>query len=387
MPKPTLIPSSIDRGREDGAWMEQALGLARGSIGLAHPNPMVGAVVVKDGEAVGHGHHSYQERDHAEIVALRQAGGKAQGATLYVTLEPCAHTGRTGPCTKAIRGAGVARVVVAMQDPNPLVAGRGFAELRDAGIKVTAGIREDEAMQINEDFACWIRTQKPLVTLKAAVTLDGRIAPERGVKAWITGDASRAAVQGMRHAADAVLTGMGTVLADDPLLTDRTGLPRERRLLRVVVDSQLRLPLDSQIVKTAEKDVLVFTTPESDSAKQEQLQGAGVEVARLPARGRHVELREVIRELGRRQILNLLLEAGAELNGAALSGDLVDKVVLFYAPKVMGGAGVPLAQLPADWFSTGPEISRLTFRAFGPDFAVEGYLHDVYGNHRAHRNH
>lgn len=366
--------------------MEQALTLARDTIGLAHPNPVVGAVVVKNGEVVGRGRHIFDDRHHAEVVALREAGERARGATLYLNLEPCCHSGRTGPCTKAVIQAGVARVVAAMEDPNPEVSGQGFEELRAAGVQVTVGVEEDQAMQLNEDFACWITTQKPLVTLKAAVTLDGKLALHRGEQTFITGPESRAAVQRLRHAADAVLTGTGTVLSDDPLLTDRTALPRRKPLLRVILDSHLRLPLESQLVKTARNDLLVFTTGQADPARQEQLQRAGAEVVRLPepAPGQRIDLPEVIRELGRRQILNLLMESGAGLNGAAVAADLVDKVMLFYAPRIMG-EGVPLAQVPAGWFSSGRALSRLSLQGVGGDFAVEGYFHDVYGHHRAHR--
>jgi diaminohydroxyphosphoribosylaminopyrimidine deaminase/5-amino-6-(5-phosphoribosylamino)uracil reductase len=276
-------------------------------------------------------------------------------------------------------------VVAAIKDPNPQVAGKGLAELESAGLQVSTGVKAGEAMQLNEDFACWIRTQRPLVTLKAALTLDGRIAMGAGEETAITDERSRAAGQRMRHAADALLTAMGTVLADDPLLTDRTGLPRRRPLLRVVIDSGLRLPLQSQIVQTAQKDVVVFTTPGSDPSRAERLERAGVEVVRVAERDEHADLSEVIGELGRRQVLNLLMEAGAELNGAALAGDLVDKMVLFYAPKIMGAAGVPMAQVPSQWFRNGPALSRLTLHELGRDFAVEGYFHDVYGNNRTHR--
>jgi diaminohydroxyphosphoribosylaminopyrimidine deaminase / 5-amino-6-(5-phosphoribosylamino)uracil reductase len=385
MPKLTLIRSSTNVSRDDTAWMEEALELARNSTGLAHPNPLVGAIVVKAGEIVGRGFHAYDDRDHAEIVALREAGEKAKGATIYVTLEPCCHSGRTGPCTKAIVGAGVSRIVAAMEDPNPEVSGQGFAELRRAGVQVTTGIEEDQAMQLNEDFARWITTRKPLVTLKAALTLDGKIARKQGEETPISGETARAAVQQMRHAADAVLTGIGTVLTDDPLLTDRTGAPRRKRLLRVLIDSRLRLPLSSQIVKTAAEDVLVFTTPDADSSKQAKLERAGVEVARVPAHGPHADLEEAIRELGRRKVLNVLMEAGAEINGAALAGDLVDKIMLFYAPKIMGAAGVPLAHFPANEAMDASRLMRLTLHTFAEDFAIEGYLHDVYGNHRTHR--
>ena len=385
MPKPTLIHSSTDITSDDAAWMQRALELARDSVGLAHPNPVVGAVVVKEGRMIGRGSHLYDNRDHAEIVALRQAGEAARGSTLYVTLEPCCHTGRTGPCTNAIIEAGVQRVVAAMEDPNPEVAGQGFAALRNAGLQVTNGIEEDEAMHLNEDFACWIRTRLPFVTLKAALTLDGRIAMAPGHETPITGETVRQAVQRMRHAADAILTGVGTVLVDDPLLTDRSGLPRRRKLLRAVVDSKLGITSQAQLVQSAEKDVVVFTAETSDSGKRRELERAGVEVLSMAGRDGHIDLREVLRELGRRQILNLLLEAGAELNGAALAEGIVDKMVLFYTPKVMGVGGIPLAQLPSSGFAQAPGLSGLTLRELGGDFAVEGYFHDVYGHNGKHR--
>jgi diaminohydroxyphosphoribosylaminopyrimidine deaminase/5-amino-6-(5-phosphoribosylamino)uracil reductase len=365
--------------------MERALELARDGIGLAHPNPVVGAVIVKNGVVVGRGYHVYDDRDHAEIVALRQAGREARGATLYVNLEPCCHTGRTGPCAKAIIDAGVRRVVAAMEDPNPRVAGQGFAELRTAGIHVTTGVEEEEALRLNEDFARWIRTGLPLVTLKAAVTLDGQIAMRAGHETAITDGAARQAVQRMRHAADALLTGIGTILADDPLLTDRTELPRRRKLLRVVVDSKLRLSAKSKFAQSADGDALVFTKQSSDSAKSRALERAGVEVVRVGADGKRADLKDVIRELGRRQILNLLIEAGSELNGAAIAGGFVDKMVLFYAPKIMGTGGVPLAQIPSSWFPKAPSLSRVTLHGFGRDFAVEGYFHDVYGDNGTDR--
>ena len=362
--------------------MARALELARRGVALAHPNPVVGAVLVKRGRKIGEGFHVYAKRDHAEIVALRQAGDKARGATLYVTLEPCCTTGRTGPCTKAIIAAGVTRVVAAMNDPNPAVAGRGFAELKRAGVKVTLGIGEESARQLNRDFARWIRTGLPFVTLKAALTLDGQIAQRAGSATSITGSAAREAVQRLRHSADALLTGIGTVLADDPRLTDRSAQPRGRKLLRAVVDSRLRLALKSKLVKSARGDVIVFTTQRTDSPKARALERAGAEVFRMPSRAGHVDLQKVLRELGKREILHVILEAGAQLNGAALKSDIVDKVALFYAPKIMGTGGVPLASIPAaSWFTKSPALKNLTMSRCGPDFLVEGYFHDVYGNH------
>ena len=360
--------------------MARALELARRGVALAHPNPIVGAVLVKNGRAVGEGFHEYDKRDHAEIVALKQAGAKARGSTLYVTLEPCCRTGRTGPCSKAVIAAGVGRVVAAMKDPNPAVSGRGFAELRRAGIGVTPGVREQEAQRLNEAFARWMRTGRPLVTLKSALTLDGQIALRPGSPTAISSAASRKEVQRLRHATDAVLTGIGTVLADDPRLTDRTGLPRRRPLLRAVLDSSLRISPRSKLVRTARKDVIVFTLQPSDSPKARALEKAGVEVLRIRGRAGRPDLRAILRELGRRQILSVILEAGAELNGAALEAGVVDKMLLFYAPRIMGTRGVPLARTSKQWFAKGPALTNLSLRQFGPDFAVEGYFHDVYGN-------
>jgi len=369
----------------DESHITRALALARRGSALAHPNPRVGCVIVKDNRTISKGFHVYDRRDHAEIVALKKAGKKARGATLYVALEPCCTTGRTGPCTNAIIAAGIKRVVAAMQDPNPAVAGRGFAQLRRAGIELTVGIQESAARELNEDFAKWIRTGLPFVTLKTAITLDGQIAARSGSTTWITSEASRDSVQHLRHEADALLTGIGTVLADNPRMTDRTGKPRRQKLLRAVVDSQLRLPLKSNLVKSADADVAVFTTQPLDSPKALALERAGVAVVRVPAKHGHVDLDAVLRDLGKHQILNVLLEAGAELNGAALEAGIVDKMILFYAPKIMGTGGVPLASIPSKWFPKSTALTNITINRYGPDFCVQGYFHDVYGNHRARR--
>lgn len=384
------IPSSTERPGEDSRWMAEALALARRGMALAHPNPRVGAVIASGSEKVGEGFHVYDVRDHAEIVALQQAGPKARGATLYVTLEPCCHTGRTGPCTKAIIAAGIKRVVAAMEDPNPAVVGRGFAELKRAGIEVHISANSDgrSAQQLNEDFAKWIRTRLPFLTLKSALTLDGKISVRTGTTTHITGHASREAVQRIRHSADALLTGIGTVLADDPRLTDRSGEPRARKLLRVVLDSRLRLPPKSALVKSAQGDALVFTAQREDSSRARALSRAGVEIRRVPSRKGGLDLSAVLRELGKREVLHLLIEAGAELNGALLAGGFVDKMILFYAPRIMGLEGVPLARISKRALGKLPAgniLTNISLSAYSPDFAVEGYLHDVYGNHGTRR--
>ena len=371
----------------DIRFMQHALELARKGIGLASPNPTVGCVIVREGQIVGEGFHQFEWRDHAEIVALKSAAGGARGATLYVTLEPCNHKGRTAPCTEAIIAAGVQRVVAAMEDPNPVNSGRGFERLGNAGIEVVTDVCEEEARRLNEEFACWIRTKKPLVTLKSALTLDGQLALPKSKKKnakstgkharseWITSEESRAEVQRMRHASDALLTGIGTILADNPLLTDRSGLPRRKRLLRVVLDSELRLPLNSRIVATADKDLLVFTTSSPKSPKARKLRNAGVEIVRGMTKNGRVDLHSVLAELGRREILSVLLEAGPSLNGAALSAGVVQKLFLFYAPKIAGNNRVPFAHAPHLKL---PVLNNARTHQFGPDFAIEAYLRDVY---------
>jgi diaminohydroxyphosphoribosylaminopyrimidine deaminase/5-amino-6-(5-phosphoribosylamino)uracil reductase len=378
----------------DAALMDRALELASHGIALASPNPLVGAVLVRDGRVVGEGFHTYEGVRHAEVIALEAAGESARGATLYINLEPCCHTGRTGPCTKALIASGVARVVAAMADPNPAVAGRGFEQLRAAGIEVSAGLREAEARRLNEPFARWIVSRKPLVTLKSALTLDGQLVLPRAKNArkgargtkrisqndrWISSPESRAEVQRMRHASDGMLTGIGTVLVDDPLLTDRTGLPRRRKLLRVVLDSRLRLPLKSKLVQSADGDVLVFTRAKENSAKARALRRAGVEVLRLAGRGARPDLAQAVTELGRREILSVLLEAGAILNSAALAAGIVDKMRVFLAPKVAGFAAKESGKVSASArLQAMQELHGLTIEPFGPDFSIEGYFRDVY---------
>jgi diaminohydroxyphosphoribosylaminopyrimidine deaminase / 5-amino-6-(5-phosphoribosylamino)uracil reductase len=356
-------------------FMQHALDLARKGIGLASPNPAVGCVIVKDGAILGEGFHQYDLRDHAEIVALNQAGDRARGATLYVTLEPCNHTGRTGPCTEAITHAGISRVVAAMEDPNPKTRGAGLARLRAAEIDVTTGLLEDDAQKINEGFGRWITSRKPFVTLKSALTLDGQLAlpnSRSGKKRqWITSEESRAEVQIMRHASDALLTGIGTILADDPLLTDRSGLPRRRSLLRVILDTDLTLSPKARIVVSAKSDVLVFTAASPKSPKRRLLQKAGVEVVHLKRAQWRRNVEVVLAELGKREVLSVLLEAGPTLNGAALAAGIVNKLVLFYAPKLAGDIGVPLAKCGKRDKSDLSPFRIRSIRQFGPDVALE----------------
>jgi len=369
----------------DEHWMERALDLAKSSVGLASPNPVVGCVLVRENTVVGEGFHVYDEIDHAEIVALKQAGKQARGATAYVTLEPCSHQGRTGPCADALIAAGVQRVVVAVQDPNPQVSGKGMEKLQAAGVSITLGVHETEAKLLNAAFARFIRSQRPFVTLKAGLTLDGRIGPPTSVAHlsgsvhWITSDASRAAVQQMRHTADAIMTGIGTIMTDDPLMTDRSGRSRRRPLLRVVLDSELRLRPDSQLVQTSNNDVLVFCTRLARD-RVRALETLGVRVERLApdATTGHISMQAVLARLAALDITHVLLEAGAELNATALSAGIVDKLYLFYAPAIYGDTAVPLVRSrePAGFQTV--RLSNYRLHPMGEDFAVEADIQNPW---------
>jgi diaminohydroxyphosphoribosylaminopyrimidine deaminase / 5-amino-6-(5-phosphoribosylamino)uracil reductase len=384
------LPSS------DEQHMRRALDLARAGVGLVSPNPAVGAVVLDaSGREIGAGTHTYDGIKHAEVLALEQAGDAARGGTLYLNLEPCSHQGRTGPCADAVIAAGIRRVVCSMEDPNPRVAGQGFAKLRASGIKLEVGLFEAEAKKLNENFAKYIRHGKPLVTLKSAMTLDGKIAAakkpgrERGSPTsasegarsghhWITGELARAHVQQLRHQNDAILVGVGTVMADDPLLTDRSGLPRRRRLLRVILDSYLRIPLTSRVIQTAENDLLVLCSAAEKSAKQ-ALEAKGIRVQQIPAAtaDRRPDFAAIVQSLADLEITSLLIEGGAMVNGAALASGEVDKVFLYYAPKILGEGAVPFIAGEGLHGKT-QCVQRSELHRFGEDFALEGYLRDPY---------
>lgn len=380
----------------DERHLHHALELASQGVGLASPNPYVGAVIADThGNVAGSATYTYDGVKHAEILALEQAGAKARGGTLYINLEPHAHQGKTPPCTDALIHAGIHRVVASMADPNPKVSGRGFEQLRAAGIHVEIGRLEEQARRLNEAFARYIRHGTPFVTLKAAMTLDGKIAPppmealatKAGILAggWITSEVARAHVQELRHQCDAILVGAGTVLSDDPLLTDRTGGLRRRPLLRVILDSRLRLPLDSRLVRSLagenKNDVLVFCTSANEQ-KQAELERLGVRIEKIPAfesDGRP-DLTAILRRLAQLEILSVMIEGGATVNWAALAAGVVDKVFLFYAPKILGGTGsVPFAAGPGfRQMSQAAQVKHLRMHRFGADFAVEGYLRDPY---------
>jgi diaminohydroxyphosphoribosylaminopyrimidine deaminase/5-amino-6-(5-phosphoribosylamino)uracil reductase len=365
------------------AFMREALDLARRGRALASPNPMVGAVVERGGEVVGRGFHTYAGVEHAEVLALREAGELARGATLYLNLEPCSHQGRTPPCVDAIIAAGIGRVVAPIEDPDSRVSGQGFRRLTNAGIDVEMATDfAAEAAKLNEAFLHFARTGRPLVTLKTAITLDGKISAPDDNRGWITSERARAHVQQLRHDHDAILTGIGTVLADDCLLTDRTGLPRGKPLVRIVMDSQLRLPLDSKLAASAAKDVVLATTSAAPKARRQAAESRGMEVVVLDGPGGRVDMAGLVEWLGRRRYLSLMIEAGSKLNWAAFEAGVVDRIFFYYGAKILGGLeALPLAGgIGRRRRSDAIAVHDVTLHPIPPDeFAVEGYL-DVHGN-------
>jgi diaminohydroxyphosphoribosylaminopyrimidine deaminase / 5-amino-6-(5-phosphoribosylamino)uracil reductase len=400
----------------DDPHLERALSLARDAIGLASPNPTVGCVLVRGDTVLGQGAHVYDLRDHAEIAALKQAaalGNSVKNSTAYVTLEPCAHHGRTPPCADALIAAGIARCVIATLDPNPLVSGQGLAKLRAANIATLlldpTSPPAQEARRLNEAFAFSIQHHRPFVTLKAALSVDGMLAPPPNTRTttaphwrsgtesspgdpvfstsnaphWLTGPAARADVHLLRHASDALLTGIGTILADNPSLTDRSALPRRGPLLRIVLDTHLRTPLTSKLVQSAANDLLILCSPTAPTAKETALTSAGAEVLRIPTAG----LPAILTLLAARHITSLLLEAGPTLNGAFLRANLVDKLILYYSETELGLDALPFAHgIPSPYVlqQTLTSITRATFphqvspRVESQDIRITGYLHDPW---------
>lgn len=372
----------------DRRHMRSALELAAGGTGWVSPNPLVGCVIVSNGEVVGRGYHQRFGGPHAEVHALREAGNRAAGAVLYVTLEPCCHTGKTAPCVDAILQARLGRVVAAMQDPNPRVDGGGLSQLEGAGVEVTVGVCEAEARRLNEAFVKHITTRRPFVTSKSAITLDGKIATRSGASRWITGEAARAVGHQLRHANDAILVGIGTVAQDDPQLTTRLflpppsgrglggGLQRGANPLRIVVDSTLRLSPGAQVADVAaERRTLIATTEKAEAAKVKTLEARGAEVIRLPACGAgRVNLNALCAVLGERGIASVLVEGGAVLTAALLRQRLIDKMVFFVAPKIIGGDGVSaFGPCGVDTMEQALSLRDITSRQVGDDLMLEAY--------------
>jgi diaminohydroxyphosphoribosylaminopyrimidine deaminase/5-amino-6-(5-phosphoribosylamino)uracil reductase len=372
--------ADTDRETGDETYMREALTLAAKGAGMASPNPMVGAVVVAGGRVVGRGYHPKPGEPHAEIFALREAGARARGATLYTTLEPCAHTGRTGPCTEAIVAAGVRRVVTAMVDPDAQVRGAGLARLREAGVETAVGAGEAEARRLNEAYIKHRTTGLPFVTAKWAMTLDGRIATRTGDSRWISNDASRAHVHRIRAVSDAVLVGVGTVLRDDPALTARTGDavpgggPADRPR-RVVLDSRLRTPRGARVLARDGIPVIVATTRASSPDARRALEERGVEVLVCDGADERVDLSGLLRELGARGVLSLLVEGGAAVHGAFMEAGLVDKALVYVAPAVVGGGGPgPTAGAGVAAMADARRLRAVEVHRFGGDVLIEAYV-------------
>ncbi|HEX5454769.1 MAG TPA: bifunctional diaminohydroxyphosphoribosylaminopyrimidine deaminase/5-amino-6-(5-phosphoribosylamino)uracil reductase RibD [Stellaceae bacterium] len=355
---------------DDRRAMRAALALARRGIGIVWPNPAVGCVIVRDGRVVGRGWTQPSGRPHAETEALRRAGEAARGATAYVTLEPCCHWGRTPPCADALIAAGIGRVVVAVEDPDPRVAGGGIARLRAAGIAVEAGLGAEEAAEINAGFFQRVRLGRPLVTLKLATSLDGRIATAAGESRWITGPAARARAHLLRATHDAVLVGTGTALADDPQLTCRLPGLAGHSPVRVVLDRHLRLPAGARLfAETRAAPTWVVTLPDADPNRREALRAAGVEiVTAAPDAAGAIDLPDALGQLGRRGLTRLLVEGGGRLAASLLQAGLVDRLIWLHAPLLVGGDGVPaIAALPPGPLADRPCFERIGSETVGPD--------------------
>jgi diaminohydroxyphosphoribosylaminopyrimidine deaminase/5-amino-6-(5-phosphoribosylamino)uracil reductase len=356
--------------------MKKALRLALLGAGMTSPNPLVGAVIVKQGAVVGRGYHQVLGGPHAEVNAIKDAGRSCAGATLYVTLEPCNHHGLTPPCTKAVVDAGISRVVFGMRDPNPDVAGGGGEHLRDEGIEVKGGVFEQECRLLNQPFIKYVTTGAPYVTLKAAATLDGYIAAASGDSKWITGELSRRFAHRLRSFSDGVLVGIGTVLADDPLLTVRLrGKKIRRQPVRIILDGELRIPLDSQLVRSASTSpVLVICRQDASGEKERTLGSAGIHVIRAASADSGVDLSSVLKELGAKRISSILVEGGGRVLGSFLESGLADDFHFFYAPKILGDPG------GVRMLSCGPKLKiadcvracGITTKKFADDLLVSG---------------
>ena len=371
------MPNHSQFSAADRKFMERALALASKARGHTSPNPMVGAVIVRDGEIVGEGYHQRAGDAHAEIHALNQSQDLAEGATMYVTLEPCCHWGRTPPCTESLIRAKLANVCVSMKDPNPQVAGKGIRQLEKAGIRVQVGICEVESRQLNEVFIRYITTQCPFVILKSAISLDGKIATASGESQWITSEASRSKGHEVRAQVDAILVGVGTVLQDNPSLTTRLPDRTNADPIRVIVDSRGRTPLGAKVFNPdSNAGTLIAVTENAPLEKIEVLNAAGADVLIIEEEEGRVCLRALMRELGRKEITSVLIEGGGEVNAAALQAGIVDKLMFFVAPKLIGGHDAPgpiggtgIARL-AEAF----ELRNVKISQIGSDFLIEGYL-------------
>jgi len=361
----------------DVKFMQRALELAQKGIGCTSPNPLVGAVIVKDGRIIGEGYHQFYGGPHAEVNAFRNAVEDVAGATMYVTLEPCSHYGKTPPCAKAIVERGIKNVVIGLIDPNPLVAGKGVQILKENGLDVVTGVLEDEGRKLNEVFLKYITTKLPFCILKTAMTLDGKIATYTGDSKWITNNQSRALVHQIRHRVSGIMVGIGTVLADDPMLNTRLENGEGRDPHRIIIDSKARLPLDAKMLNMASNaKTIVVATEKAEQDKLEQLRAKGAEVIIAPQRNGNIDLSFVMEELGKREVDSVLLEGGGSLNYSALEEGIVDKVYAFIAPKIIGGkdAKTPVEGNGKEFVRDAILLQDIRTHSLGDDIMIEGYV-------------
>lgn len=361
----------------DIKYMERALELAKKGAGYTNPNPLVGAVIVKDGRILGEGYHKVYGSHHAEINAFLNASEDVKGATMYVTLEPCSHYGKTPPCAKALVEKGIKKVIIGLKDPNPLVAGKGIKILEDAGIEVITGVLEEKGKKLNEIFLKYITTKLPFCIMKTAMTLDGKIATHTNASKWITGELSRKYVHELRHRVAGIMVGIGTVLADDPSLTTRLEESIGNDPIRIIVDSSARIPLESKVLNLqSDKRTIIATTEKADKAKLKVLEKKGAEIILISSKKGKVDLSLLMKELGDRKIDSVLLEGGSELNYAALEEGIVDKVNAFIAPKIIGGntAKTPVGGQGKAYMSEAINLKGIDIQRFGDDIMIEGYI-------------
>jgi len=361
--------------------MQMALDLAKKGEGFTSPNPMVGAVIVKDGEVVGKGYHKAAGEAHAEVDAIDNAGSLARDATLYVTLEPCNHTGRTPPCTEKIIGAGIRHVVAAMEDPNPDVKSGGLEYLKNRGIKTTVGICEDHAKRLNEFFIKYTRTKRPFTIVKCAATLDGRIATKSGDSKWITGEAAREFVHRLRHAVDAIMVGINTVEKDNPSLTTRlASRSKDFKSLdptRIILDTHLRISEAAKLLRLhSDSDTILVTGPSASSDKKARIEKTGARIIESPLKDGIIDLDRLVDRLGPLGITSLLIEGGSRVVASALSAGIVEKIIFFFAPKILGGDdGIPICKGPgADVMDRCIPVKDIHVRRFGDDIMIQGYI-------------
>jgi diaminohydroxyphosphoribosylaminopyrimidine deaminase/5-amino-6-(5-phosphoribosylamino)uracil reductase len=364
--------------KEEERWMKRAIRLAEKGRGRTSPNPMVGAVLVKDGKVVGEGYHTKAGEAHAEILALREAGGRAIGSTLYLNLEPCTHYGKTPPCAPEVIEAGVKRILIGMEDPNPLVKGRGIETLKRAGLEVHVGILEKECRKLNEAFCKYILRKEPFVILKVAATFDGKIATRRGDSKWISNEASRRIVHRFRDQVDGIVVGIGTILKDDPLLTAR--IKKGRDPFRIILDSRLRIPEEAKVIENSPSKTIIATTEVAPRDKAERLEKKGVRILVLDSKQGRVNLRSCLSRLGEMGMMSLMVEGGSQVNGSFLDEGLVDRLLLFLSPKLIGDSKA-IGIFGGNGVETLREaipLKDLKIKKIGEDILIEGYVEKGY---------